>query len=194
MMRGLFALGLAGALLTSCTFLPVANPAQHTDVALAGCAVTPPFEDQPPDDPNADPFAFGKWHINAERTLWVGIPPSGVWHTAGEKVIWIRPAGTELQVRGQQLDAEAEPLRVDQPCCYPTGFQVNGLDFPTAGCWEVSATAGVHALRFVIEVVDPPAQAAQPLPRGIDPASPLATSMLQQACDSRGCELRSLTR
>lgn len=38
------------------------------------------------------------------------------------------------------------------PCCYPTGFQVAGLYFPTGGCWEVTATAGESKLQFVTMV------------------------------------------
>src|SRR5690606_28618253 len=125
-----------------------------TDVATeaATCAVTQPFQDQPPDDPNASSFGFGNWHINADRTIWVNLPADGTWGTGGEKVVWIRPAGTELAVSGQRLDAQAEPLRASIPCCYPTGFQSTGLFFPTEGCWEVIATAGEHELRFITEV------------------------------------------
>jgi catechol 1,2-dioxygenase len=126
----------------------------------ATCAVTQPFQDEPPDDPNADPFGFGPWHINAERTLWVGLPPDLSWHPGGEKVIWIRPAGTKLTITGQRLDGEAPPLRADIPCCYPTGFQVTGLFFPTEGCWEVTATAGEHELRFITQVTSAAAPTA----------------------------------
>jgi hypothetical protein len=34
-------------------------------------------------------------------------------------------------------------------CCYPTGFQVMGLIFPTEGCWDVTAKAGDSELHFV---------------------------------------------
>jgi hypothetical protein len=194
MVRRLVTLSLFTLLLAGCATLSLADPAQLMQAPLAeaaaeasvGCAVTQPFLDQPPDDPNADPFGFGKWHINADRTLWVGLPPSGVWHTGDEKVIWIRPAGTELRVSGQRLDAEASPLVAEIPCCYPTGFQVTGLYFPTEGCWEVSATAGDHELRFVIEVRK---SWGQPERLGIDPTSPLATSVLLQRCSASTCEV-----
>ena len=190
---------LSTLFLSSCAALPapasvVAQAAEAEPVAdqnaKIACAVTEPFQDQPPNDPHADPFAFGNWHINADRTLWVYVPDSGVWHTGGVKAIWIRPAGTDLRISGQRLDGDAEPLVVEQPCCYPTGFQVNGLVFPTAGCWEVSARAGDHELRFIIEV-----QAAQPQTdagqnMGIDPASPLSSSVLLQVCGAANCELR----
>lgn len=200
MLRSLSLLCISALLLSGCAALNVSDPAQlmqapvaqaaAKDQSVAACAVTPTVVDKPPDDPNADPFAYGNWHINADRTLWVYIPESGVWQTGGEKAIWIRPAGTELVVSGQRLDAEAEPLRVDQPCCYPTGFQVNGLDFPSAGCWEVTATAGEHELRFVIEVRNGSLQGnGEPRQRGVDPSAPTATSVLLQNCSSYDCEL-----
>jgi hypothetical protein len=184
--------------LAGCATLPLAPRTADTSLigdnslipaskAETACAVTTPAQDEPPKDPNADPFGFGNWHINADRTLWVGIPPSGVWQTGGEKVIWIRPAGSELTIRGERLDAQSAPLVADIPCCYPTGFQVTGLHFPTTGCWEVEASAGKAELRFVIEVRD---SQAYPPQRGIDPASPLARSVLMQSCYGSQCELQ----
>ena len=174
--------------------LPSANATTADNVT---CAATSPVVDQPPDDPNADPFGPSLWHINADRTLWVAMPTSGVWHTGGEKVGWIRPAGTDLQVSGQRLDGASPPLRVEQPCCYPTGFQVNGLYFPTAGCWEVTAQADNHTLRFVIEVREegqaPPTHVTQQMPaRSVDPTAPLAKGVLLEVCDTDACELRLL--
>jgi hypothetical protein len=199
MLRLFTLLTLVALLLSGCTALSLSEPGQLLEAPVAqaavkgpvvACDVTPTLMDEPPKDPHADPFGYGNWHINAERTMWVMIPPSGKWHTSGEKVIWIRPAGTELVVSGQRIDAKAEPLRVDQPCCYSTGFQVNGLHFPTGGCWEVVATAGEHELRFIIEVVESDEQSwAQPSARGVDPSSPLATSVLVQSCGINSCEL-----
>ncbi|HYN88459.1 MAG TPA: hypothetical protein VER55_08005, partial [Ardenticatenaceae bacterium] len=109
-------------------------------------------QDQPPKDPNADPFGFGDWYINADRTLWVGLLEEQMWRAGGEKVIWIRPAGSQLVITGHRLDAVAPPVHADIPCCYPTGFQVTGLTFPTEGCWEVTARTEEYELRFVTEV------------------------------------------
>ncbi|HMQ55459.1 MAG TPA: hypothetical protein PKE64_28375 [Anaerolineae bacterium] len=129
------------------------SPWPEPTTAAAACPVTPTVVDQPPDDPNADPFSPGPWFINTDRTVWVSAPPAGyIWRVGGEKVAWIRPQGSDLVVTGRRLDAEAPPLRASIPCCYPTGFQVTGLYFPTEGCWEVEGRAGQHSLKFVIEV------------------------------------------
>ncbi|MBI4483752.1 MAG: hypothetical protein HY652_12805 [Acidobacteria bacterium] len=102
---------------------------------------------------NADPFGPGPWYINADRAIWAG-PGAGSWVSGkkGNKVIWIRPQGTQLQVTGRRLDAGAPPLKARIPCCYPTGFQVTGLFFPTPGCREVIAEASSSELKFVTKV------------------------------------------
>ena len=124
---------------------PAAQPAHI-------CPVSPTVNAQPPKDPNADPFGFGPWFINADRTMWAGLDSGWVAGENGNKVIWIRPAGTSLVVSGHRLDGDAPPLRADIPCCYETGFQVTGLYFSTEGCWEVTATAGKSQLQFVVAV------------------------------------------
>ena len=116
------------------------------------CPTTVAIEDQPPDDPNADPFGFGPWFINADRTMWAYLDGGWTAGKDGNKVLWIRPPGTQLLVSGRRLDGEAMPLRADIPCCYTTGFQVTGLYFPTSGCWEVTAEAEENHLQFVVEI------------------------------------------
>jgi hypothetical protein len=148
-----------GLLLAGCAQAATAGsqePAADTldvaaDEAAEVCAVSETVRAEPPDDPNTDPFGDGPWYVNEDRTIWASLGPVG-WGTSEEKVIWIRPAGTELEVNGRRLDGEAGPLEIGIPCCYPTGFQVTGMAFPTTGCWEVRATAGEHQLTFVTEV------------------------------------------
>jgi hypothetical protein len=70
----------------------------------------------------------------------------------GQKTYWVRPAGTQLLITGRRLDGDGPPVEAHVPCCYPTGFQIVGLFFPTEGCWEVLATAGDSELRFVTRV------------------------------------------
>lgn len=117
------------------------------------CAETQAVRDQPPKDPNADPFGFGPWYINADRSIWAGWDV-GSWVSGekGNKVLWIRPQGTQLKITGRRLDADAPPLKARIPCCYPTGFQATRILFPSAGCWEVTAKAGTSTLKFVARI------------------------------------------
>ncbi|MDQ5850738.1 MAG: hypothetical protein M3380_01455 [Chloroflexota bacterium] len=129
---------------------PVATASPEADPI---CPLTTPVQDEPLRDPNADPFGFGNWYVNADRTLWADAPADGGWRAGGEKVAWIRPAGTQLMVTGRRLDGESPPLKAGIPSGYHPGFQISGLTFPTAGCWEVTAKAGEHELQFVTAVV-----------------------------------------
>jgi hypothetical protein len=121
------------------------------DKPTISCTVTQPIEAKPPNDPNADAFGNGPWYINSDRTIWAGWDAPRM-REGWNKILWIRPEGTELRVSGSRLDAEAPPLTARIPCCYPTGFQASGLTFPSAGCWEIKATAGSSELTFVTEV------------------------------------------
>ncbi len=120
----------------------------------AECPITQPIQDQPPKDPNADPFGFTGWFINADRTVWAGPVDDGfLWRVGDNKVIWIRPQGTPLTIAGQRLDADAPPLKTWIPDGYLTGFQVTSMTFPTEGCWEITARSGQSELHFVVKVM-----------------------------------------
>jgi hypothetical protein len=121
--------------------------------ATDSCPVTPTVHETPPRDPNADPFGNGPWHVNADRTIWVHNWSFPEWRQGlNQKVMWIRPAGAELKILGERLDGPSAPLDARIPCCYPTGFQVSSVTFPTAGCWRVTARAGDRELQFVTRV------------------------------------------
>ena len=116
------------------------------------CPITQPVQATPPNDPNTAPFGTGRWYINVDRSMWA-IAGQWVGGPKGNKVLWIRPQDTNLTVSAHRLDGDdATPFRADIPCCYPTGFQATKIYFPTPGCWEVTATAGRSALRFVTKV------------------------------------------
>jgi hypothetical protein len=128
--------------------LPVAKVADKDD----SCPMTPLVWDTAPRDRNAQGVG-GNFYVNADRTIWAGTVPEGGWTSDdGHKTYWVRPQGTRLVITGRRLDLEAAPLEARIPCCYPTGFQIVGLRFPSEGCWEVHATAGDHELRFVTRV------------------------------------------
>jgi hypothetical protein len=120
----------------------------------SNCTATAAIREQPPDEANASTFDPTYWYVNADRTVWAVLGPKedSWWRTGGWKVFWIRPAGTQLTITGRRLDAQAAPLRARIPCCYPAGFQATGLDFPTEGCWDVTAKAGDHTLHITTRV------------------------------------------
>ena len=136
----------------------------HTSVApqsdLANdCPVTKPVWLKPPDDSAVmNPPEFGYYLVNLDRSMWA----SAWWFeneayplragADGNKIGWFRPAGADLEITGQRLDAQAPPLEAHASCCYPTRFQASGVYFPTQGCWEVTARAAGSLLKFVVKV------------------------------------------
>lgn len=140
------------ALLAACA------PARPADrAAPPPCPSTAPVRATPPEDAAVDgapaeggllrqwrPLAMGRGVVGDGRG---SPPPRGRrWAQGG----LVSPGGG--RAAHQRLDAPAPPLEAHVPCCYPTRFQATGLRFPTAGCWEVTATADGRGLSFVVEV------------------------------------------
>lgn len=132
---------------------PIMTPTENA------CPVTDPVWAKPPADSAVEGTPeYGFYYVNEDRSIW----GSAWWteeekfymHTGeeGNKMGWFRPAGADLAITGQRLDAQAPPLESDVPCCYPTRFQASGLIFPTEGCWEVTAKAEDKVLSFIIKV------------------------------------------
>lgn len=124
-----------------------------------GCPVSEPLWIKPPEDSAVNnPPVDGYYFVNQDQSIlasawWTGQEENYL--TASEngvKMGWFRPAGIELQITGQRIDAEAPPLEAHVPCCYPTRFQATGINFPTEGCWEVTAKAEDSVLSFVVWV------------------------------------------
>jgi len=137
--------------------------AAHSPSEQPSCATSPLIRDTAPRDPSADAVGPADWYINADRTIWAGPVPAGGWPSGGtlysgkrtvkgQKTYWVRPKGTQLLIDGRRLDASGPPVEAHIPCCYPTGFQIVALLFPTEGCWAVHAKAGESELRFVKQV------------------------------------------
>ena len=140
-------------LLIGLTLMSLGGPAADVvQVKTAECEVSRPVADRPPDDPHASSFASPNaiWYANDERTLWAWW--WGKTSTGGYKVLWLRPVGAELKIGGQRLDGEAPGLRAQIPDGYRHSFQASGITFPSAGCWEVVASAGDARLKFVVRI------------------------------------------
>ena len=136
---------------------PSAVPTHTTPVG--DCPFTQPVWLKPPEDAAVmNPPQFGYYFMNADHSILA----SAWWFENeayplragkdGNKVGWFRPAGADLEITGQRLDAEAPPLEAHASCCYPTRFQASGVYFPTEGCWEVTARAAGSLLKFVVKV------------------------------------------
>jgi hypothetical protein len=127
-------------------------PSLYQPAALqpSSCTETPSVRREAPRQEGADPLGSGPWYINADETIWALKQPwrPGVFL----KTAWIKPTQSTLRVVGRRLDADAPPLQVSIPAVYATGFQASALMFPTAGCWEVIATAGTRTLKFVTRI------------------------------------------
>lgn len=116
----------------------------------SSCPVTPTITETPPNPELTAAFGAGPWHVNDERSIWVWAQPYAARQTVS--AIWIRPEGTRLALNAERLDGDAPPVESTFDCCFPGAFKTGGLQFPTPGCWRVTATAGERTLTFVTEV------------------------------------------
>jgi len=138
-------------MIISAVFTLYGSSDQHTsNQPTRTCTESPTIKDQPPQDPNADAFGYGPWHVSSDRKIWANSHYRA--GDDGNKVIWIRPQGSELTITGRRIDGPSPPLRVQFPAIYPWSFQVTGLYFPTPGCWEIVAHAGNSELRITTRV------------------------------------------
>jgi hypothetical protein len=151
--------------LGGCASLNTATELAATDtptlpVTENACQVTDAVWLKPPEDSAVqDAPAYGYYYVNEDSSIL-----ASAWWVKGEyehylragsegvKVGWFRPAGADLQITGERLDASSPPLDAHVPCCYPTRFQATGLIFPEAGCWRVTATAEDKVLSFILLV------------------------------------------
>jgi hypothetical protein len=135
--------------------------AAQTGVA---CPVT-----KPADDSTADRKPFGVWRHGTDA-FGVFLPPDGRWHgMAAEqhfrnKVFWYR-AGYDgrieprpnLVVHGRRLDGSAPPVLISQATnAHHEDFggwsMLTMVEFPDAGCWELTGQYGRDSVSFVVRV------------------------------------------
>lgn len=130
-----------------------------SQLAKKDCTLTEPTWIKPPTDSAVlNEPAFGYYFVNEDQSIW-----ASAWQAKdeehpflagdeGNKMGWFRPAGADLVITGKRLDAKAPPLEADVPVSYPTRFQATGVYFPTAGCWQIDATAENKELSFSVWV------------------------------------------
>ena len=132
---------------------------ERPEPRVRGCPVTLPNGDIPPGQ-EANPGAQTAAYLG-NGALWTLLPPDGTVRKAAdhtgsivEKFPWWRGVRGRLRIVGARMNAAAPPLEARIPDGYgPTGFQASALKFPTAGCWQVRATAGNAALSFITRVI-----------------------------------------
>jgi len=129
----------------------------------AECSVTAPNGSLPPGEQAASAQYLGN------GKLWTVLWPEGqvVFEPGGPGEI--RPDGSlamkfpfwrgegvvgELHISGERLDGEAPDMMGEITEGYgESGFQATALVFPSAGCWQVTATVGDDTLMFTTLVL-----------------------------------------
>jgi hypothetical protein len=134
------------------------------------CPVTKPAN-RPfvPPSPYPPKRSRGQFWFGTDR-LWTALPETGAWIGLGhytlsdptfrQKLFFWRQGyeahaarQPELTISGRRIDVPAPPLQTDGP---GTGswtaddqFLVAGINFPTLGCWEITARFENDELTFV---------------------------------------------
>jgi VWFA-related protein len=147
-------------------------PAPPVQTTQASCAATAsagaPFVPPGP-YPRQAPGDGTVWH--GTDALWTMVPAGGTWrslprgeHGYRQKVFLWRPGydgradqWPAVTVIGRRLDADAPPLVAEAATnAYRRDFggwaMLVGVEVPTAGCWQLTATHGGASLTFVVRV------------------------------------------
>ena len=116
------------------------------------CHVSELVKDQPPagSEVNASSDPKAAWYSNPRRTLWSAW--NGKTYTGAYKVLWFRTRGATTTVTGHRLDGAAPPMTADIGTGTARTIQGSGLKFPSAGCWQIDASAASETLTFVVEI------------------------------------------
>jgi hypothetical protein len=135
------------------------------------CAVTQPprrvFVPPPPYEasPGESDFYFGS------DDFWTTLPNNGVWETQHDQPTydmrkiawyslgywWLREPDPDLTMDARRLDGSGESVRAEKSnnAFIPErqmSAMLNSIEFPTTGCWEISARYHTHYLKFVVWV------------------------------------------
>ena len=146
-----------------------ASPAELPDLPLKSCPVTQPPQERfiPPEPYHEYPYP-GHFYYGTDA-LWTSIPNNQTWRGLpydpetgfGQKVFfqrdgynWQEEPEPALTVSGRRLDAEAPSAIISGATNGynpdTKSFMLVGAEFPTGGCWELTAQYGQDTLSFVI--------------------------------------------
>jgi hypothetical protein len=145
----------------------------NTPVVPSTCPVTKPAEALfVPPAPHSSKLPREEFWFGNDR-LWTALPAAGMWDglphytpddpTFSQKLFLWRQGydpRTEplpkVPVKGKRLDAAAAPLQSDDHAnggwTADDQFIVTGINFPTPGCWEITANYQNDGLTFVVWV------------------------------------------
>ena len=123
------------------------------------------------------PRTVGSTPDGGASAIWGGdsfsvvLPADGVWHGMGpdhgfrDKLAWLshdfRPGQeSNLTVAGRRLDQEERPAAVSRPSTAGSfdedaGVMLVLVEFPSAGCWQITGRYLGQELAFVVEVRAP---------------------------------------
>lgn len=148
----------------------------QTPEASSSCPVTQPMDpafETPPGFPSVPAFGGLGAFYAGNQNVWVTVTP-GPWHLPHwetgyrQKIFWwtdsyqrepgtlLEPPVPTVEVSGHRLDGPSNPMIVTGT--NPGGggemgsFLVSGVNFPTTGCWEITARIDDSAMSFVVEV------------------------------------------
>ncbi len=157
--------------LTACKLANLPGSRARAEAELADCPVTQPSKTPfiPPAPFTSEPPYEGQfWY--GDRELWTLLPVDGNWKglpdndgVYTQKTFWwhddydpIVEPQPELTVTGKRLDAQAPPIKTSTAThgfhSQLKSFMLTGVDFPSAGCWEISGEYQDAQLVYVIWV------------------------------------------
>ncbi len=152
---------------------PAVSPGSGA-IETAHCPSTHPNTTRAPDE-TEQPGGYQNDALWTSLTMWSGEPgivnvpldgrvePSGA--IADMKWAWFRLIPGALTIDGRRLDGPAPPLTAHVPDGYgDSGFQVSGITFPTAGCWEITGHVAGASLTFVVLVIVPDGAPREAMP------------------------------
>jgi hypothetical protein len=126
-----------------------------------------------PQPPEGCPVTQDGWRPSRDDEdgrLWIEFGPTGGIYrvppfnvgpngSLGVKIAWQRGPGVRgrVTVEARRLHGRAPVVRrrISTRGYGPTGLLASGIDFPTAGCWGVTARAGGASLTFVLLIRAP---------------------------------------
>lgn len=133
---------------------PAPNATSADGGAQACTTLADPQSTPPPSVVNAlgSPGSGGPT-LRGNRVLWGMLPPKGIVPGTGTKIPAVRLGNGAIEAEARRLDGVAPSVHLSFGRGYgDTGFVATGVNFPVAGCWEVTYRHAGEDLRFVLDV------------------------------------------